>query len=178
MGRQFIASVGGLRLGLDLMRLDPPENVRRILDETADQLEAEEGEKDFRIDAGNISPEVTAWVRGRIAGIGDLTRPGKRLDEVDKPLYDEVMRAILRKHAERIAAEEGRQHRGRLRETASMLATAFEAVTDVGPKWSKLDAEDAARLWEEMAQSILYMQALGLKAMDALGAEDDDDEDE
>ena len=178
MGRQFIATVGSLRLGLDLMRLDPPEHVRRILEETAEQLEAEEGEKNFRIDSGNISPEIEDWVRGRIAGIGDLTRPGKRLDEVDKPLYDEVMRAILRKHAERIAAEEGRQHLGRLRETASMLAGAFSAVTDVGPKWSKLDAAEAARLWEEMAQSILYTQALGLKTMDALGAEDDDDEDE
>lgn len=178
MGRKFIASVGGLRLGLDLLRLDPPENVRRILDETADQLEAEEGEKDFRLDGGNISPEVEDWIRRRIAGIGDLTRPGKRLDEVDKPLYDEVMRAILRKHAERIAAEEGQQYQKRLRETASMLAGAFSAVTDVGPKWSKLDAADAAHLWEEMAQSILYAQALGLKTMDALGAEDDDDEDE
>ena len=178
MGRQFIASVGSLRLGLDLMRLDPPENVRRILEETAEQLEAEEGEKDFRLDSRNISPVVEAWVRERIAGIGDLTQPGKRLDEVDKPLYDEVMRAILYKHAERIAAEEGRQYRGRLRETASMLAAAFRAITDVGPKWSKLGAEDAARLWEEMAQSILYTQALGLKTMDSLGAEDDDDEDE
>lgn len=178
MGRQFIAQVGGLGLGLDLMRLDPPENVRRILDETAEQLEAEEGERNFRLDSGNISPEIEDWVRGRIAGIGDLTRPGKRLDEIDKPLYDEVMRAILRKHAERIAAEEGRQYRGRLRETASILAAAFRAVTDVGPKWSKLGAEDAARFWEEMAQSILYTQALGLKTMDALGAEDDDDEDE
>ena len=65
-----------------------------------------------------------------------------------------------------------------MRETASMLAGAFSAVTDVGPKWSKLDAAEAARLWEEMAQSILYTQALGLKTMDALGAEDDDDEDE
>lgn len=178
MGRQFMVSVGELGLGLDLMRLDPPEHVRRILDETADQLEEEEGEKNFRLDSGNISPEVEAWVRGRIAGIGNFTRPGKRLDEVDKPLYDEVMRAILYKHAERIAAEKGRQYRRRLRETASMLAAAFSAVTDVGPKWSKLGAADAARLWEEMAQSILYTQALGLKAMGAFGAEDDGDEDE
>ena len=178
MGRQFIASVGSLRLGLDLMQLDPPEHVRRILEETAEQLEAEGGMKNYRFEAGQMSPEVAVWVRGRIAGIGDLTRPGKRLDEVDKPLYDEVMRAILRKHAERIAAEEGRQHLGRLRETASMLAGAFSAVTEVGPKWSKLGAEDAARLWEEMAQSILYTQALGLKAVGAFGAEDDGDEDE
>lgn len=178
MGRQFMVSVGGLGLGLDLLRLDPPENVRRILEETAEQLEAEGGMKNYRLEAGQMSPEIEDWVRGRIAGIGDLTRPGKRLDEIDKPLYDEVMRAILRKHAERIAAEEGQQYRKRLRETASMLAAAFSAVTDVGPKWSKLDAKDAARLWEEMAQSILFTRALGLKTMDALGAEDDGDEDE
>ena len=178
MGRQFIATVGSLGLGLDLMQLDPPENVRRILDETAEQLEAEEGEKNFRLDRRNISPVVEAWVRERIAGIGDLTQPGKRLDEVDKPLYDEVMRAILYKHAERIAAEEGRQYRGRLRETASMLAAAFSAVTDVGPKWSKLGAVDAAYLWEETAQAVMQAQVIAWKAEDAFGAEDDGDEDE
>lgn len=178
MGRQFLVSVGELGLRIDLMRLDPPENVRRIIDETADQLEAEGGMKNYRLEAGQMSPEVEAWLRGRIAGIGDLTQPGKRLDEVDKPLYDEVMRAILYKHAERIAAEEGRQYRKRLRETASMLAAAFSAVTDVGPKWSKLGAAEAARLWEEAAQTVLYTQALGWKAMDGDGAEDDGDEDE
>lgn len=41
MGRQFLVSVGEPGFRLDLLRLDPPENVRRILDETADQLEAE-----------------------------------------------------------------------------------------------------------------------------------------
>ena len=178
MGRQFIVSVGELGFGLDLVRLDPPENVRRILDETAEQLETEGGMGNYRFEAGQMSPEIEDWARGKIAGIGDLTEGNKRMDEVDKPLYDEVMRAILYKHAERITAEEGQQYRKRLRETASMLAAAFEAVTDVGPKWSKLSARDAAKLWEEMAQSILYTQALGLKTMDALGAEDDGDEDE
>ena len=168
MGRQFIATVGGLRLGLDLMQLDPPENVRRILDETAEQLEAEEGEKNFRLDSGNISPEVEAWVRERIAGIGELTQPGKRLDEVDKPLYDEVMRAILYKHAERIAAEEGRQYRRRLRETASMLAGTFGALTEAGPMWKKIDAHDAAYLWEEAAQAVMQAQVIAWKAEDAM----------
>lgn len=168
MGRQFIATVGGLGLQIDMMRLDPPEHVRRILDETAEQLEAEEGEKNFRLDSGNISPEVDAWLRSRIAGIGDLTRPGKRLDEVDKPLYDEVMRAILYKHAERITAEEGQQYRKRLRETASMLAGAFGAVTVVGPKWSKLGAAEAARLWEEMAQTVMQAQLLAWRVDEAM----------
>lgn len=178
MGRQFLVSVGEPGFRLDLLRLDPPENVRRILDETADQLEAEGGMKNYRFEVGQMSPEVESWTRGKIAGIGDLTEGNKRMNEVDKPLYDEVMRAILYKHAERITAEEGQQYRKRLRTTASMLAAAFVAVTDVGPMWSKLGAADAAKLWEEMAQSILYTQALGLKTMDALGAEDDDDEDE
>lgn len=168
MGRQFIVSVGELGLGLDLMQLDPPENVRRILEETADQLEAEEGEKDFRLDGGNISPEVTAWVRGRIAGIGDLTQPGERLDEVDKPLYDEVMRAILYKHAEEIAATRGRRYRERLKETAGVLAGTFGAITEAGPMWKKLDANDAAYLWEEAAQAVMQAQVIAWKAEDAM----------
>lgn len=168
MGRQFIATVGGLGLGLDLMRLDPPENVRRILEETAEQLEAEEGEKNFRLDSGNISPEIEDWVRGRIAGIGDLTRPGKRLDEIDKPLYDEVMRAILFKHADEIAATRGRRYRGRLKETAGVLAGTFGALTEAGPMWKKLDAHDAAHLWEEAAQAVMQAQVIAWKAEDAM----------
>ena len=176
MGRQFMVSVGGLGLRLDLMRLDPPEHVRRILEETADQLEAEAGEKDFRLEAGQISPEVTAWARGRIAGIGDLMRPGARIGEVDKPLYDEVMRAILYKHAERIAAEEGRQYRERLRETASMFGATFAAITEVGPRWSKLDADEAAHLWEEAAQAVMQAQVIAWRAAEEMAEAGDEDE--